>query len=772
MTDQVTAPADFGTNPQGTAQRWISEIDLAEKERASWTTRCRKIIKRYTEDRTDDDRKKRRFALLYSNIQILGPAIYARPPEPVVTRRYNTDDPIARAASEVLERALSYSVDEYDFDGRMQMVRDGYLLVGQGQMWMRYEPHMKTVQTAVSPVLAQDGPQVTDDTSAAAAAPPAATAYQDATGAQHDPKAVKQDEQGNSYIEEQALDYETVCPDFVSWDNFLTNPARMWEEVRWCSRTVFLTRDELKARFGPEIGQAVPLDWTPNGKRDSDRDEQFKKAVVYEIWDEPSKTVIWINKGYNKSPLDQRTDPLGTNDLTGQPVRLKGFFPCPRVLLGTTGPNSLVPIPDYIFYQNQAEEIDDLTGKISKLESALRIVGWYAGDYSTQMQNLLQDGQDNTMIPIDGWSATTDNGGIKGLTDFFPIQMVVETLKSLIDTRKQIIDDVHEITGISDILRGATDPQETATAQGIKEQWGSLRVRDRQKELARFARDGIRIMGGIIAEKFSQETLKAMTGAQYPTNAEKAQMQQLVQAAQQPPAPQQPGAPPQPAPPPPPYNAQDILASPSWEDIMQRLRSQALRQFSIDIETDSTIEPNENQAKAQMVEYVEAVGEFLAKSLPVVQASPQALPIIMESLKQLNRVFRPGREMDEIIDRVTTQIEQAAAQPQQQAPQDPVAAAKVQAQQQTNQIKAAQVQQEGARSQAEMQIAQTQASAEQQRTMADAQMAQQQHQLAAQGQQAGERADMLNVALKAQELELKHEIMARPVPPPVNGRGF
>jgi hypothetical protein len=44
---------------------------------------------------------------------------------------------------------------------------------------------------------------------------------------------------------------------------------------------------------------------------------------------------------------------------------------------------------------------------------------------------------------------------------------------------------IYEVTGISDIVRGQGNAQETATAQEIKSQWGSLRIRKLQKQIER-----------------------------------------------------------------------------------------------------------------------------------------------------------------------------------------------------------------------------------------------------------------------------------------------
>ena len=66
-------------------------------------------------------------------------------------------------------------------------------------------------------------------------------------------------------------------------------------------------------------------------------------------------------------------------------------------------------------------------------------------------------------------------------------------LQGLYTQRTQILEIIYEITGISDLLRGNTKASETATAQQLKAQFGSMRMRKRQEEIERYIRDLFRI---------------------------------------------------------------------------------------------------------------------------------------------------------------------------------------------------------------------------------------------------------------------------------------
>lgn len=604
------------------AGRWIAELDASEKWQREYIVRCAQIIKRYREERegqTTTAPEFRRYAILWSIQQTLQPAVYMRNPQPVVSRRFRDADPVARVASEVLERCLAYSMDAYDFQSRMLQVRDDYLLIARGQVWTRYVPHVQDAQARGIDTPETEGAQLTN---------------------------APQDEGLN-----ESVVYEEALCDHVAYDDFGMEPCRSWDETGYVWRRIYLNRDQLKARF--KDGAKVPLDWKPKdgeGKPLPDIEgEAVSKAAIYEIWNKPTGEAIWLSKAFPERVLDRRKDPLGLSD----------FFPCPRPAMGTTPPDKYIPVPDYIYYQDQAQELDQLTARIGIMVNALKVVGVYAGEQNMMLQNVFQ-GQDLTLVPVESMGDLKTGGGMKGIIEWFPTEMIVATLKTSFEARQAIENDVYKITGISDLLRGMGDPDATAKAEGIKEAWGSLRVRDRQKELARFARDVLAIKSEVIARKFGIDTLKQMSGVKLLTMAEKQQVEQALQAQQQ--LMQQAQMTGQQPPPLPNWvqEAQPLLEQPTWEEVDALLKNDALRAFRVDVETDSTIEVNEREAKASLVEGVTAMVQTMTAAGPIVQAAPYTSPIFAEIMKEITRVFRMSPQIEEIVEKV---FEQAAQQP-------------------------------------------------------------------------------------------------------------
>jgi hypothetical protein len=155
MIDPTDATAPEKGSPPDVARRWISELGQSERQQEKYLGRVRKIKDRYRQEKAS---RARKYALLYSNTQTILPAVYARPPQPVVSRRFKDADPTGRQASEVLERALSYSIDKQDLDAVLKWCSLDFVLAGRGVAWERYVPIRGEAVTPRVPLL-----QITDD---------------------------------------------------------------------------------------------------------------------------------------------------------------------------------------------------------------------------------------------------------------------------------------------------------------------------------------------------------------------------------------------------------------------------------------------------------------------------------------------------------------------------------------------------------------------------------------------------------------------------------
>lgn len=683
-TDEPTDEVKESLRHQKAHKRWSEEIRFYESKSQSWYTRAKKIVARYKDDRKNDVvQNAPHFNILWSNVQTLKPALYGRCPKPDIERRYRDKDDVGRVTSMVLERAITFFVGE-EFNSAMQSTVQDRLLAGRGMMWVRYEPHFRNETEKGTEGEEDDGPEITDNVES-----------YEGDG----------DEETGTY---QVVEREDVCYDYVNYEDFGHTWGRTWDEVGAGWRRVYMTREQLIDRFGKELGGEIPLDYSPKDLKNSATEDVQKKATVYEIWDKEDKKAIWLHLDYSEKLLDEKDDPL----------ELEDFWPFPKPLYATLGGDDLIPVPDYVEYQDQANELDQLTARIGAITRAVKVVGVYDAT-AEGVQRILAEGIENQLVPVEQWALFSQKGGLDGVVQLMPVKDILETLLGLYEARDKVKQDLYEITGISDIIRGTDDAASTATAQRIKGQFGTIRLNDQQAEVQRFARDLIKIGTEIIAKHFSVETLQQISGVKLLTNPEKqmlqpwfaAQMalttQMKMRSAPQPQPPQADGAPGQANPgfgnnaaPVPTQNPADALLPPqfaridpeellemmdeaSWEDVYQLLHSEPLLAYKIDIETDSTIKFDEDNERQARIDFLGAVSGFLSAATSV--QNPDLAPLMAKLLMFGVRGFKIGKELEAAFDVAIRKLEKDAENPSRQPSPEIM---KIQAEQQLQQMTA------------------------------------------------------------------------------------
>jgi len=627
------------------ADAWLNLLKESEKAFDSWNDHCDKIDKRYANlDRLGNMSRQREFQMLWANVEVIGPSIYAKPPQPVVTPKWKDRRPVPQAASEVLERCVAASFDLCHINDLMLLVRNDVALYGRGVAWCRYE------------------------------------------------------EKGEHH------DYECVCVDFKQRRDFLHSVARNWFEVTWVAAASYLTRAEARERFHPTSGDSykeadykVDRDAKEIGGTDS-----RERAKFWEIWDKANRRVVWVAEGC-EDILDEADPHLDFAD----------FYPCPKPAYGTVQRGSLVPVPDVLQYEDQLNEIDTLTAKIHAMSEALEAKGFYPAGGAELSEAIQAAVATNTpgrmLVPISNWAAF---GGSKEVIVWLPMQEIAATIQQCVTLRQQIIQDIYQIMGLSDIMRGATDARETLGAQELKTQYGSSRIKDKQEELVRIARDLVNITAEIITENFDAVTIIAMSQTQLPTTkmqerqarelsqqiqqqtAQLAMAQQMLQQKQsQPPpggpppggptAPGAPGGGPPAASPPgsPGGDPQALLAqgqqvideghkalrkvmeAATFDQVMALFRDSRTKSFTLDVETDSTIQIDENSEKQRRAEFIAVLSQLLPQLASMIATDPATATFCGEVLKFSVAPFRAGRMLDGAIDELAELMKSKAEQP-------------------------------------------------------------------------------------------------------------
>lgn len=636
---------------------WLDQIARSGDDEKDWRQDAEKAEDIY---RSKDGSKNREFNIFHANIETTVPALYNSTPIPDVRRRFADKDPIGKVVSDILERSLSYTVDTYDFDGTMHAAIKDSEITDRGVARVRYFPYFST-----------EGDQ-------------------------------------------ESLSYAEVICEHVLWRDFRRGPGRFWGEVPWVAFRHFLAKEEIaKLIEGSGIDiEEIPLNYSTDGLEAKEKDAKadvFKRAMVWEVWDKDSKKVLFICQDYIERFLSSEDDPL----------QLTNFFPVPKPLQAIEQTGSLVPVTPLRIYESLVEELNTVTRRISKLVKTLRPRGLYGGTSSDVKR--IAEADDGELVPADDPMAAMQNGGLEKAITWFPLDPTTMAIKTLYEQREVIKQTIYEVTGIADILRGATDPGETLGAQQLKAQWGSLRIQRRQSEVARFARDLFEIKAEIIATKFPWPLLARMTGIDLPTQEQKQTVQMLMQQVQQA---QQAGQQISPQIAAQAEQAQEIISQPSQEEVTKLLQDDVSRRYRIDIESDSTIRNDLSRNQQTMNLFLQGTAQFATSMGPLIMADAGIKPMVMEIYGAFARQFKLGRQAEDAIEAATEQAEKSAKQPPPPSPE--------------------QQKMEG----------------EKQKQAADMKMAQEKHKMEIEKMQLGLKIEQEKLHLKREEMEMKRQEMA------------
>lgn len=610
-TERIESTKNFKNTKSGQQNRWNAEMVAANKRVKKWHKQGHKINARYQDRRGntqsdakgDDATYQFRVNLFHSNTKTLRDMIYGNPPKTDVSRRYaDANDDQARVASSILERMLSNSIEDSGDDTLSVLGHclDDRLLPGAGFARVRYEYDSEIEKIE----------DLTDD-------------------------------EGN--VIEEGYETESVTDErapieYIHWEDFRWGYARTWAEVPWIGFRTYMTKDKATERFGEKVAKKLnyknkSIPAVEERRLTSEETaDAWDRAEVWEIWDKKAKKVFWFSFGQEKI-LDEKKDPLG----------LSGFWPMPEPMLANVTTSLLLPQPDFTIAQDLYNQIDQLETRISIITTAVRVVGVYDSS-EPGIKRMLQEGFENDLIPVEHWAAFAEGGAIDGKVVWMPISEIAEVLSELVKQRSDAMALLYEVTGMSEIMRGANGPdRETAEASSGKRQFASVRVQGLSEDFARFASDLMRLRAEVIGLHFSEETILRQSNILASMDRDEAP--QAVQLIQQP----------------------------------------DMAMWRIKIEPESLAMLDYQALKKDRLEFVQGLAQFLQAAMPLAEMDPGAVPPLLEILKWTMSGFKGSNEIEGVLDKAIEGILKSQQQSQGQNKEPSPEELKMQAQAQKHQ---------------------------------------------------------------------------------------
>jgi len=558
-------------------ERWQRELEACRKERKKWNETATRAVNRYRAEAGAQYNGGQFYNIYFLNTDTKLSALYARTPKPDIKRRFDdSQDDTARVAALLLQRNLEYELDSCGFDATFKQVLFDHVVAGLGVSWLRLEQEEREQPPIIDPI----------------------------TGAEmhHPPVIVCQE----------------ASTDYVAWDDFYWSPCKVWTMCSWVARRIPMTKTAIKQRFGNtvphellgEIAYTTKADAQDPGKSKlAPKNQTEATADVYEIWDKERQLVFWVTESV-EVPLDVQQDTMGFD----------GFFPTPLPPLGRFDTANTVPVSDYQLVRGKYDELDELNQRCTQLSKALAVRFAYDSSCS-ELRDMYTTVGENQGIPVKNWASFMgERGGLQGAIQFAPLEPVANAFNVASAQLDRIKNQIYEVEGISDIMRGQAMPYETATATTAKSQQAFGRFAARQQAVAEYVEALLRLKAHVICKFYTPELIvkRAM-----PLNQVD---QQFIGSA------------------------------------LQLLKDEQLNQFRLSVSVDSLQLPNWNTEKVERSEAIQAITKMMGVIMPAVQQTPEIAPLGLELIKWGVSGFKGAQAIEGVIDNGLQQLLQAAQQ--------------------------------------------------------------------------------------------------------------
>jgi len=538
---------------QKAQKKWIARIEREKSIHEDYRDTADEAWAIYLDDMSGHEVY---YPLLWSVVNVQHAAVYSDKPIPDIRPRNSDKNPVFSDAADVMQRALEFYIDNTAFDDNVHRSVDDYLVAGLGVPRVKLDAEITSVPLD-APVTGIEGEEIT---------------------------------------EEEIITNQMIRIEHVPWNRFGWEICEAWEHVDWIYYRHRMAPKKVRARWGKDASFNTGDSGTGNDDdHDTGRRKKGQRSLVnvYEIWDRETKQVIHLAEGGN-TPLEVIDDPLGLTD----------FFPSPPPAMTNMPSDDLEPVPDYNYIQWFDQELNRLYKRARNLTEQIKGASIHDASFF-ELENMAEI-EDGDSIAVQNTSERMEGKpDLRGLIHFFPIQekaQVLETVNKQIELKRRHVDD---LLGISDIIRGSSNPQDGQETQKIKERWSGIRLRRKQRLVQKMVRNLFRLMSEVTVKHVTRENLSAMTQIQ--------------------------------------------IDDATW----QVLQNDVLREFTTDLETDSTIARDEFEDKKQRTElmtgiaqYVQAVAPAVAQNIIPADLGKELLKVVMSPYKD------QSRELEDIIEKM------------------------------------------------------------------------------------------------------------------------
>jgi len=565
----------------------------------------------------DEKGSKRGYPIYKFSTQKLEPAFYSRSPKVKAQRRFGIEDDMALTMSLIADRLGQWLIDNGHFDEGMLGACSDFIHASKATTQVIYETQ---TEPARMPLMPQIDPATNQP-----------TGYVDPATNQPYTGQVQSDGGGYFYMGEKAIeDTQKIYLAPIAFDEILHTPtAKTPAQITEIAYKFCLEKEEAEEKFNPDKTKQLSYKKGKDSEDDSDDAESVVETLEgWEIYCLDNKTVYWVSESYGDI-LKEQPDPLG----------ISRFFPSPSFIISNKKRKSLYPTPIWVYLEATANQLHQIYERTFRLVRSIRRRCLVHGASPELLQALNRLDGEEYLAGVD-ISDILEKGGIKEIMQWVDVQELVAALTEMLQIEEHFKQLFFEWFNLPDILRGISDPADTAEAQGIKADSANDSFKYMKKQMVDLARDSAEIMLDVALKVFSNEKIAQIVGYDYLERGTPAQ-------------------------PPDQNNPQGIPGKPGhyerFPEALARLRNDKERLVKIDFETDSTSFRDEQREiqKQQMISNTVLQGLSTIGGMQHREFSGIALKLLLSVINAMGG----SSQSEDMIKSAVSDVEKAMSQP-------------------------------------------------------------------------------------------------------------
>lgn len=437
------------------------------------------------------DAPTRVYPIYWSSCKVMEPAYWSRIPNVYARRRFDINDPIAMTGSLIVERLSEWLKDTSCLDSTMRCAVQDLIHADKATTQVIYEADVKksTRRMELQASEPDDG---------------GAVSYL-SDGVAYDGEVLSDD--GGYFFNQEHEEAENqrlyLAP--LYYDEVLHTPeAKSEDQITEKAYFFSLTKAEAEAKFPNLSGN---ISWKKKKQEESATKGEDSVEEYLEGWEcycKTTRTVYWVSEQYNSDFLKTASDPYG----------IRNFFPSPPFVIGSKPRKSLYPTPAYVHVRATLKQLHSLYAKTFELIKGIRRRALVDGA-TPELITALNDLSDNEFVTVSNLNKMLEKGGLQNMIWYIPVQELVSAISELNTLDAQFKDNFYEWFGVPDILRGSSDPVETAAAQEIKQGAANDRFKNYKESVAKLARDSLEMLLDMAFHLFTDDRIAEIVGFQY-----------------------------------------------------------------------------------------------------------------------------------------------------------------------------------------------------------------------------------------------------------------